>query len=119
MTTRYVILVPLICVAIFAFMAGCTTTPGGTPTPTATPTSTATTVPAEGSPQITITSPQNGATLPAGNVTVNVQVSNFNIVDKQGQASVPGEGHVHFYMDVSPIPTDPTKPAIPANASAA
>jgi plastocyanin len=119
MTSRSIILVPLLCVAIFAFMAGCATTPGGTPTPTATATPTATTAPPGGAPQVTITSPQNGATLPAGNVTVTVQVSNFKIVDKQGQASVPGEGHVHFYMDVSPIPTDPKKPAIPANASAA
>ncbi|MDD1654339.1 MAG: DUF4399 domain-containing protein, partial [Methanomicrobiales archaeon] len=67
---------------------------------------------------MTITSPQNGASLPAGSVTVTIQVKNFNIVDKQGQASTTGEGHVHFYMDVSPLPSDPAKPAIPADASA-
>lgn len=125
MTPRNVILIPLLCVAIFAFMAGCATTPPAvTPTPTASttptvsPTPTVTVVPPAGTPTIMITSPQNGATLPAGNVTVTVQVTNFSIVDKQGQASVPGQGHVHFYMDVTPLPSDPTKPAIPTNASA-
>ncbi len=70
------------------------------------------------SPSIKITSPTNGSTITGPNVTVNVSVQNFNIVDKQGQANVPGEGHVHFYMDVSPLPSTPGQPAIPANASA-
>ena len=119
MNSRSVILIPLLCVVIFAFMAGCSSTPPvATPTPTASPTPTVTTAPPLGTPTIVITSPQNGATLPAGNITVTVQATNFSIVDKQGQPSVSGQGHVHFYMDVSPIPTDPTKPAIPANASA-
>ena len=61
---------------------------------------------------IEIISPQDGATLPAGDITVTVQVTNFNVVDKQGQANVPGEGHVHFYLDVA-APTTPGKPAIP------
>jgi plastocyanin len=84
-----------------ALLAGCTSQPA---------------VPA--APTVSITSPANGASLPAGNVTVTIQVQNFNVVDKQGQTSVPGEGHVHYYMDVSPIPSDPAKPAIPSDASA-
>jgi hypothetical protein len=40
-------------------------------------------------------------------------VSNFNVVDKQGQANVAGEGHLHFYLDVD-APTAPGQPAIPA-----
>ena len=55
-----------------------------------------------------------------GDVTVTAMVGgNFTVVDKQGNASVPGEGHVHFYMDVSPLPSDPTKPAIPTDPNAA
>jgi len=84
-----------------ALMAGCTSQPA---------------VPAV--PKVTILSPGNGANLPAGNVTVTIQAQNFTIVDKQGQADVTGQGHVHYYMDVSPIPVDPTKPAIPADANA-
>ncbi len=63
-------------------------------------------------PSLTITSPSDGATLPAGSVTVTAQVNNFNVVDKQGQANVAGEGHLHFYLDV-PAPTTPGQPAIP------
>ena len=33
---------------------------------------------------------------------MSVVVSNFNLVDKQGQAAVPGEGHIIYYMDVTP-----------------
>jgi outer membrane protein assembly factor BamB len=62
--------------------------------------------------RITISSPSNGAIKKAGSITINASVSNFNVVDKQGTAAIPGEGHLHFYMDVQP-PTDPTKPAIP------
>jgi hypothetical protein len=57
-------------------------------------------------PQVIISSPQNGATITGGDVQVNAQVSNFIMVDKQGLASVAGEGHLHFYMDVTLIPSD-------------
>jgi plastocyanin len=120
MTPRNVILITFLCVAIFAFMAGCSSTPPAvTPTPTTSPTPTMTIAPPIGTPTIAITSPLDGAMIPAGNITVTIQAINFSIVDKQGQPSIPGQGHVHFYMDVSPIPTDPTKLAIPTNASAA
>ena len=65
-------------------------------------------------PVVTILTPASGATLPAGDLTVTIKVDNFNVVDKQGQASVAGEGHVHFYLDV-PAPTAAGKPAIPAS----
>ena len=83
-------------------LSGCTTTPSTAGTPT-----------------IAISSPQNGEAVPAGNVTVTVRVTNFSIVDKQGQASVAGQGHVHFYMDVNPLPSDPSRPAIPTDPNAA
>jgi len=94
-------LILLVMAGICALMAGCTSQPA---------------VPAV--PKVIITSPVDGATLPSGNVAVTIQVQNFSIVDKQGQANVVGQGHVHYYLDVSPIPSDPTKPAIPADANA-
>lgn len=80
-------------------LAGCTSTPQ--------------------TPTVKITAPSNGATLRAGDVTIRADVSNFNVVDKQGQSNVTGEGHLHFYMDVTPIPSAAGQPAIPANTSAA
>src|SRR5512136_67218 len=94
-------LILLVMVGTCALMAGCTSQPS---------------VPVV--PKVIISSPTDGATLTAGNVAVTIQVQNFSIVDKQGQANVAGEGHVHYYLDVSPIPSDPAKPAIPANANA-
>jgi len=61
--------------------------------------------------KIEIISPQNGATVPPGDVAVTVQVTNFNIVDKQGQANVAGAGHVHFYLDFM-APETPNQPAL-------
>lgn len=46
------------------------------------------------------------------------RVQNLNIEDKQGQAHVTGEGHVHFYMDVTLVPSVSGQPAIPADLSA-
>jgi hypothetical protein len=66
-----------------------------------------------GGPSITITSPTNGSTIPAGDVTVSVHVDDFSLVNKLGQASVAGEGHIHYFMDVK-IPTAPGKPALTA-----
>jgi hypothetical protein len=63
---------------------------------------------------LSITSPTSGASVPAGNIVVNALVTNFNVVDKQGQANVAGEGHLHFYLDVD-APTTPGQPAIPAS----
>ena len=47
------------------------------------------------------------------NVSVVVQVSGFALVDKIGQANVPGEGHIIYYLDVQP-PTTPGQPAVTA-----
>jgi predicted lipoprotein with Yx(FWY)xxD motif/plastocyanin len=67
-------------------------------------------------PSIEVTSPVNGSTIPAGNVTVSVQVSNFNLVDKLGQPNVSGEGHIHYFLDY-PAPTEQGKPAIPPSGA--
>ncbi len=69
-----------------------------------------------GMPQINITEPKNGSTVSAGNVTITVDVKNFSIVDKQGQASVAGEGHIHYFMDVK-VPTTPGKPSVTAEGT--
>ncbi|MHB8086103.1 MAG: DUF4399 domain-containing protein [Dehalococcoidia bacterium] len=77
------------------------------------PVETAPAAPVAAAPTIVIVSPANGATLPGGNVTVTVQVSNFNLVDKLGTANVAGQGHIHYFMDVDA----PTKPGAPAVTS--
>jgi plastocyanin len=66
-----------------------------------------------GMPSIIIMSPSDGSSVTAGNITVGVNVSNFNLVDKLGKANVAGEGHIHYYMDAT-IPTVPGKPALSA-----
>jgi plastocyanin len=68
---------------------------------------------ASGSPQIRIIQPVAGASLPAGNITVSVDVSNFDLVDKLGQSNVAGQGHIHYFIDVAP----PTTPGQPANTT--
>ena len=62
-------------------------------------------------PRLTITQPQNGAILQTNNITVAIQVANFDIVNKIGQTNIPGEGHIHYFLDVPP-PTTPNQPAI-------
>lgn len=66
-------------------------------------------------PTLNITFPSNGANLTPG-ITIVVTVTNFNIVDKAGQANVPGEGHLHFYLDMD-APTIPGQPAVPATGT--
>lgn len=43
--------------------------------------------------------------------------SNFQVVNKLGQPPASGEGHVHFYMDVAKVPTEPGKPAVTAQGT--
>lgn len=63
--------------------------------------------------QINITNPKNGSTISPGNVTVTVNVKNFNLVNKLGQSNVAGQGHIHYYIDVA-VPETPGKPATTA-----
>ncbi len=84
-----------------------TSSPGAQPTPavsTSIPVISPTPLSASagGAPVILITAPLNVSTVPAGDVTLSDIVSNFNLVDKIGQASVSGEGHIIYYMDVTP-----------------
>lgn len=110
--SRNRLVVAIISVMLLAALISCgksTSTPTPTPTPTPTSTSTPTSTPAPG---IVITSP-TGNIFGLDGVTVSVQVSNFTLVDKLGQPNVPGEGHIHYFMDVDP-PTTPGQPAVTA-----
>ncbi len=80
-------------VTALALLAGCT---GGWERgpPQATPS------PGEETTGVTITSPAEGAVLPAGDITVAVKVTRFRLVPEYGQPFVSGEGHLHYYMSV-------------------
>ena len=77
-----------------------------TPTPTVnvTPTPTVNVTPITGA-NVTIVSPEEGASIAAGNVTVTVDLTNFTPIEPTGQPNAPGEGHLHYYLD-APIPTN-------------
>jgi hypothetical protein len=90
------ILPPLVIIALvtaFALLAGCT---GGWERgpPQATPSS------GEETTGVTITSPAEGAVLPAGDITVSVRVTRFRLVPEYGRPYAAGEGHLHYYMSV-------------------
>lgn len=87
----------LVVVMVLVGLGACTSE---SPTPPATPT-------------ITITSPTGNIIPQIGNVTVTAQVSNFNLVEKKGEAKVAGEGHIHYFLDVA-APTAPGQPAVTA-----
>jgi hypothetical protein len=45
------------------------------------------------------------STNPAGDIIVNIVISNFKVVDKIGQTATPGEGHIVYYLDSAPLTT--------------
>ena len=59
--------------------------------------------------------PDKGSHIPAGDVTVVLQVDNFKLVEKFGRPAVAGEGHIHYYLDVpeGAVSDDPDTPAVP------
>ena len=73
-------------------------------------------IPEIGPPAAVIVSPRDNAVVPAGNVTITAQATNFNLVDKLGQANVQREGHLHYFLDVEP-PTTPGQPAVTAQGT--
>lgn len=97
--------------ALVALRLGANATP---PTPEPTPEETETPEPTapEAEPVLAITSPAEGDSVAAGNVTVEVEVGNFTLVEPTGQSNVPGEGHIHYYLDALPL-ENPDEPAIP------
>lgn len=67
-------------------------------------------------PAVSITLPANNATLPPGDINVSIAVTNFNLVSKLGQTNAKGEGHVHYFLDVTP-PQTQGQPAVPPAGS--
>jgi hypothetical protein len=67
-------------------------------------------------PSVTIDRPADASTIQAGDVTVSVSPANFEIVNKLSQPAVAGEGHIHYYLDVAELPTEPGKPAVTTDA---
>jgi len=64
------------------------------------------------SPGLTVSAPAEGATIAGAGVTVNFQVSGFNLVKstvalseagKHPEANKLGEGHLHFGLDLQPL----------------
>ncbi len=91
--------------------------PGGAGNVTAAPATNATSTSMANATQpdkvnVTITSPEDGTSVAAGNVTVEVNLTNFTLVDPTGQPNAPGEGHLHYYLD-APIPTNASEIAVP------
>ncbi|HZD42876.1 MAG TPA: hypothetical protein VE134_02335, partial [Methanomicrobiales archaeon] len=65
---------------------------------------------------IYIRDPTNNSTVMGPNVTVKVDVGNFNLVPPGGKMPVPGQGQIIYYLDMPPRMT-PGQPAIPNNLS--
>jgi hypothetical protein len=61
------------------------------------------------SPKLTLIMPTSNS-FAIGDQTIEVNVLNFKLVDKQGQKAVNGEGHLNYFMDVA-APTAHGKPA--------
>jgi hypothetical protein len=62
--------------------------------------------------QLTVQSPQEGATVKGADVTVQFQTNGIQLVDtnvpiseagKRPDANKPGQGHVHFMLDLQPL----------------
>jgi plastocyanin len=64
-------------------------------------------------PELRIIRPFDGSSVIGPDVVVTPRITNFNLVDKIGQASVSGEGHIVYYLDVAP-PTTPNRSALSA-----
>jgi alcohol dehydrogenase (cytochrome c) len=81
---------------------------------TTTPITNVTTGQNMGTPTLSIAWPKEGATVTNG--TVKVNVSYFTVIDKFGEKVVAGQGHIHYFMNVTP-PTEQGKPATTANGT--
>lgn len=62
-------------------------------------------------PSITILAPRAGSTVRGSTVRVSVSVKGFKVTNKQFQAPVANEGHIHFYLDVETLPRTHTYPS--------
>lgn len=60
--------------------------------------------------------PLDGQSVVSGNITVSAMALNLKLVDQLGDVNVPGEGHLHYFMDVD-APTAQGKPAVPSTGA--
>jgi len=60
---------------------------------------------------VKIVQPVDGATVPKGNLVINVEAFGITLVDKMGSPPAPGEGHFIYYTGVDFIPTKAGRPA--------
>jgi hypothetical protein len=67
---------------------------------------------AQQQPQVTITSPANGATVSGPDITVTIQVSGTTLV-AAADATKPQDMHVHYLLDADPAPYLSGSAAIP------
>jgi hypothetical protein len=65
---------------------------------------------------VIILQPSADSVLSSDSVTIRTYVENFNLVDKSGQENRPGEGHLIFYLDVTP-PTVKGQSALTAGST--
>jgi len=70
-------------------------------------------LPACAAPAIKVLEPEDGSEVAEGDITVEVEVSDFELVDEVGQTNTENEGHILYYMDAA-VPTAPGKPATTA-----
>lgn len=80
-----------------------------TPAPVPAPMPPATPLPSTAIPTVTIIAPKDGSTLPAGDITVSVQVTNFTVAPLN-QWNVAGLGHIGYLMDAT-LPISATNTA--------
>ena len=67
---------------------------------------------AEAGATVEFVSPEDGDTVDGLDVTLEVDVDDFDVVDKLGEPAEDGEGHIHYYIDVDDVPTEPGQPAV-------
>ena len=67
-------------------------------------------------PHLKIDSPKEGAMINTTNVTVMSNYTNFSVIPHFGMANVKGQGHLHYFKDVT-APTTQGQPATTANGT--
>jgi hypothetical protein len=68
--------------------------------------------------RIYIIDPAAESTITTNAVTIKTFVGKFNLVDKTGQPNSPGEGHIVYYMDITP-PLEQGKNALTTDGTCA
>jgi hypothetical protein len=67
-------------------------------------------------PELKIDEPKEGATLSHSNVTIVSNYTNFSVIPHFGERDVKGQGHLHYFKDVT-APTTQGQPATTTNGT--